>query len=351
MSVFAPPPRRLRDIGAVSSLPPRMEFIMGFPIITPSFLKELTEKLKPMTADEFCDVNITASAVEYVPQLCHAEAVRKLMEEEDILAYNMINLPDEESEQFVNQSRQIINTYPQAKYYWQIRSLFMNVLQNREVNFEKRILLLNYGVKTVQGMMDNGRPELIPKFVDDYTAEGMNHEQIIEYFKSVRPDPGYSLADGISLLKSLSKPNAAYKEVMNTIYKNLGVSGPETLKMADIKKYIGMRKTFSETVSGEKSHYIENIIINYVWSYSIPFSRPEFNFWDHFVFFCSLYNAVKVMLTCFAPDFSDEEFIKAITAFDMALRSSDQNLMKKVIIAVKNAGQSNNGDLAILTLS
>lgn len=328
-----------------------MEFIMGFPIITPAFLKELTEKMKPVTADEFCDVNVTASAVEYVPRLCYIEAVKKLMEEKGILEYNMINLPDEESKQFIAQSRQIIAAYPQAKYYWQIRSLFMNVLQNREVNFEKRMLLLNYGVKTVQGMLDNGRPELIPRFIDDYTSENTDCEKIIEYFKDIRPNPGYSLADGISLLKSLSKPNAAFKEVINTIYKNLGVSGPETLKMTDMKKYIGMRKDFSQAAAGEKAHYIENVMINYVWSYSIPFSNPEFNFWEHFVFLCSLYNAIKVMLTCFAPDFSDEGFAKAISAFDMALRSSDENLMTKVIIAVKNAGQSNNGDLAILTLS
>lgn len=324
---------------------------MGFPIITPAFLNELTEKMKPVTADEFCDVNVTASAVEYVPRLCYIEAVKKLMEEKDILAYNMINLPDEESEPFVNQSRQIIAAYPQAKYYWQIRSLFMNVLQNRNVNFEKRMLLLNYGVKTVQGMLDNGRSELIPRFIDDYTSENTDYEKIIEYFKDIRPNPGYSLADGISLLKSLSKPNAAFKEVINTIYKNLGVSGPETLKMTDMKKYIGMRKEFSQTAAGEKAHYIENVMINYVWSYSIPFSNPDFNFWEHFVFLCSLYNAIKVMLTCFAPDFSDDGFAKAVSAFDMALRSSDENLMKKVIFAVKNAGQSNNGDLAILTLS
>lgn len=328
-----------------------MELIMGFPIITPAFLKELTEKMKPVTADEFCDVNVTAAAVEYVPRLCYAETVKKLMEEKDVLAYNMINLPDEESEQFIRQSEQIIKAYPQARYYWQIRSLFMNILQNREVNFEKRMLLLNYGVKTVQGMLDNGRPELIPKFIDDYTAENANYDEVLGYFKEIRPNPGYSLADGISLLKSLSKPNAAYKDVLGTIYKNLGVSGPETLKMTDMKKYLGMRKEFSLAAAGEKSYYIENVMINYVWSYSIPFSNPDFNFWEHFVFFCSLYNAAKVMLTCFAPNFSDEDFAKAVSAFDTALRASDEKLMAKVILAVKNAGQSNNGDLAILTLS
>ena len=324
---------------------------MGFPIITPSFLKELTESMKPTAADEFCDVNVTSAAVEYVPRLCYENVVKKLIDEKDVLAYNMINLPDNESEHFIEQSKQILDRYPQARFYWQIRMLFMGVLQNRSVNFEKRFLLLNYALKTVQGMIDNGQPNLIPKFVEDYTSEDFDYEKVIGYFKEIRPNPAYSLADGVSLLKSLNKSSAAYKDVLNTIYKNLGVSGPETLKMADMKKYIGMRGEYSKTLSGEKARYIENVIISYVWSYSIPFSNPAFNFWEHFVFLCSLYNALKVMLVCYAPDFADESFVKAVSAFDAALRDSDSDLMRKVISAVKNAGQSNNGDLAILTLS
>jgi len=325
---------------------------MGFPIITPAFLNELKETMKPASPDEFCDINITASAVEYVPQLFRPETVRKLMEEQDIIAYNMVNLPDDKSEQFEKQSRLITDTYPQAKYYWQIRTLFMNILQNRRVNFEKRFLLLNYAVKTVQGMLNGGQGEHIPEFIDSYTADDADYKTVLEYFKEIRPNPGYSLADGVSLLKSLAKPNAACKEVLNGIYKSIGVSGPETLKMADMKKYLELRKAYSLWAEGEKSRYIENVMINYVWYYSIPFSDPSFSIWDHFVFFCSLYNALKVMLTCYyLPDGSDECFIKAVTAFDAALRTSDKNLMGKVIIAVKQAGQNNNGDLAVLTLS
>ncbi len=325
---------------------------MGFPIITPAFFKDFSEQMKPVTADEFCDVNITVSAVEYALRLRYEEAVKKLIEEEDVLSYNMVNLSDEESGQFISRSEEIMQTYPQTRYYWQIRSLFMGILQNRATNFEKRLLLLNYAVKTVQGMFDGAQPERIPEFVDQFTSEGIDYEKVLEYFSSVRPNPGYSLADGVSLLKSLPKQNAAYKDVLNGVYKSLGVSGPETLKMADMKKYLELRKNYSLWVSGEKARYIENVMINYVWTYSIPFTDPRFNVWEHFVFFCSLYNAIKVMLTCYyIPDGSDERFVKAISAFDTALRASDKELMAKVVGAVKNAGQSNNGDLAILTLS
>lgn len=324
---------------------------MGFPVVSPAILKELTEQFKPMQPNEFCDVIVSSAAVEYSPQLSRIEVVKALMKEKNILAYNMSNLPDEQSEQFIEQSQKFIETYPNAQYYWQLKTLFMNILQNRNINFEKRFLLLNYAVKTVQGMVDKGQPDLIPRFVEDFTSADFDYEPVLRYFKEVRPNPGYSLADGISLLKSLNKPNAAYKEVLSGIYKSLGVSGPETIRMADMKKYIELRKKFTELVSGEKAGYIENVMISYVWSYSLPLANPEFTFWDHFVFFCSLYNAVKVMITCYAPDGDDEAFAKAISAFDEAIRASDSRLMNKIIYAARNTGQNNNGDLAILTIS
>ena len=328
-----------------------MELIMGFPVVSPAILKELAEQLKPMQPDEFCDVKVSSAAVEYSPRLSQPEVVRALMKEKEILAYNMSNLPDDESQQFVEESERIIEAYPNAKYYWQLRTLFMNILQNRNINFENRFLLLNYSVKTIQGMADKGQPDLIPRFIEDFTKPDFDYQPVLGYFKEVRPNPGYSLADGISLLKSLNKPNPSYKEVLSVIYKNLGISGPETLKMADMKKYIEMRKQFTDFVSGEKAGYMENVMISYVWSYSIPLASSEFNFWDHFVFFCSLYNAVKVMITCYAPNGDDDAFEKAISAFDAALRASDSRLMAKVILAARNTGQNNNGDLAILTLS
>lgn len=307
--------------------------------------------MKPMQPNEFCDVIVSPAAVEYAPKLCHEQVVRKLINEKDILSYNMSELPDDTSEQFIEQSRKIVSLYPATAYYWQLRTLIMSILQDRRVKFEKRLLLLNYSIKTVQGMTDKGQPGLIPKFIEDFTAPDIDYAPVLEYFKAIRPNPGYSLADGISLLKSLNKANASYKEVLSGIYKNLGVSGPETLKMTDMKKYLSLRKQYSDFISGEKAAYMENVIISYVWTYSLPLSNPELNFWDHFVFLCSVYNALKIMLTCYDPEGDDEKFVKAICAFDTALRASDKKLMNKVIFAVKNAGQNNNGDLAVLTLS
>ena len=72
---------------------------MAFPVVSPAVLKELIEEMKPMQPNEFCDVIVSTAAVEYAPQLCHEQVVRALIKEKDILAYNMANLTEEQSEQ------------------------------------------------------------------------------------------------------------------------------------------------------------------------------------------------------------------------------------------------------------
>ncbi len=323
---------------------------MGFPIVSPTLLNDLKEQLIPLTPEDFCDVAVSVAAVEYIPRLSNIDVAKAYISEKETLSFTMMNMPDEKSADLVAKSQEILRAFPASHYYWQMRTLFMNIIQNRKINLEKRFLLLNYAVKACQGMYDNGQADNIPKFIEDFTSQE-DYSPVLDYFKAIRPNPAYSLADGISLIKSLKKPNAAYKEVINTVYKNLGISGPESLKLIDIKKYIGMRKAYSEAMDTEKSIAIENILVNYIWSNSLPFNIPTLNYWEHFVFFCSLYNAVKILYTCYMPGKEDADFAKAICAFDAALRASDDNLIQKVVIAARNSGQCNNGDMAVLALS
>lgn len=329
-----------------------MEKIMAFPVVTPSFFKELVDTSKPAEEYEsFTDIIVSPAAVEYTLHLSNPDVVRKLMSLEKPIEYKMIPLSEEDSKQFLEQSRRAVEANPNAMHYWQLRILFMNVLQNREVTLEKRILLLNYAIKTVQNMIDMRQAAEIPRFVASFT-QIEEYEKVLEFFKSVTPHFGYSLSDGVSLLKSLTKVSPEYKEVLNTIYNNLGVSGPETLSMVKMDKYIEMRRDFTLDFMEKHSSWIENIMINYVWTYGLPYAcADKLNIWDNYVFFCALYNAIKVMVSCYMPGKTEDDFVKAISSLDDALRKTGKDIVWKMVVAIKNAGQDNNGDMAVLTIS
>lgn len=318
----------------------------------PSFLKELVDLSKPAEeSSSFTEVIVSPAAVEYVLHPRNPDVLRKLMSINMPIAYSMVQMSDEHAAQFTAQREAALAANPTAEYYWQIRTLMMSVLQNKEVTFEKRILLLNYALKTIQGMIDNGQSFQIPQFIATFT-QNKEYSKVLEYFKGIGAVPGYSLADGISLLKSLTKVSPAYKEVLSVIYKNLGVSGPETLNMVDMHKYIEMRRVYTEEFMAEHSHWIENLMVNYVWAYSIPYAcSGTLNIWENYVFFCALYNAVKILVTCYMPGKGEDDFVKAVSAFDEALGKTGSSLVWKMVAAIRDAGQANNGDMAILTIS
>lgn len=324
---------------------------MAFPVFTPSFFKELVDVTGPEeNYKDFSDIIVSPAAVEYVLYLSNPDVVRRMMKEKT-LSYKMVQLTGEKEAPFTESSKAAVEANPIAQYYWQLRSLFMGILQNKELPLESRMLMLNYGVKTVQGMIDQGQPNLIPRFIERFVMD-RDYEKTLKFFDGLSFTPAFSLSDGISLLKSVRSDSPAFKEVMAEVYKNLGVSGPETLNLVDMNKYVKMREKYRDNFLTEHSDWMENILVNYVWTYSIPYAcEDKLNFWDNYVFFCALYNAYKVLMTCYMDGKGEEDFVKAVSSFDAALRKGGFDLVWKMVLAIKNAGEANNGDMAILVLS
>ncbi len=324
---------------------------MAFPVFTPSYFKELVDVTGPEeNYKDFSDIIVSPAAVEYVLYLSNPDVVRRMMQEKTI-SFRMSQLTGEKEAPFIESSEAAIKAAPVAQYYWPLRTLFMGILQNKELPLESRMLMLNYGVKTVQGMIDQGQPNLIPRFIDRFIMD-RDYEKTLKFFDGLSFTPAFSLADGISLLKSVKKTSPEFKEVMSEVYKNLGVSGPETLNMVDMNKYVKMREKYRDAFLADHSDWMENILVNYVWTYSIPYAASDkLDFWDNYVFFCVLYNAYKVLLTCYMDGKGEEDFVKAVSSFDDALRKTGNDIIWKMVLAVKNAGEANNGDMAILVLS
>jgi lysine-N-methylase len=315
----------------------------------PPYLKELTDLNDENAENGDYDIVVTPFTVEYVMFLRNPDVVRKLVSYDGPLSYRITYLPEEEENKYAEEGKRQVMENPITNYYYLIRIMTMKILQDREIVFEKRLLLLNYAFRTMQGMIDKGQHSLIPGFIAEFQEYG-DYNEPLEYFKDVSLNVGRSLYSGIAFLKSLNKKSPAFKEILNSIYKNLGVSGPETLDMADMNKYVSMRAGFDREYMQAKPHYLENIMINYLWTYSIPYTFKEISVWEHFAFYISLYNALKVMLACL-PGIDGEGFVKAVSSFDAALNNTGRDYMKKVVMDLRHMHLDGNGDVAELTVS
>lgn len=324
---------------------------MAYPIITPEFFGELSDKTNPANENVVYNVLITPSAVEYVFPVNQERVIKKLMDIPDVLRYKMTNLKPEHEEEYEKKGQEMIDANPVLKNYWLLKTLTMNILQNRNYVFEKRMLLLNFAYKTVQGMMDKMKDNLIPAFVGDF-LKTPQHDDVIKYFEAVKPNFAYSLCDGLSFLRTMPA-NEELDKVRFTVFKNVGCDQSMRNFKFDENKYLPMKKAYYEDFLKDKEHYIEHVMVNYVWTYCMPYADYSIPLWDNFVFFNTLFNTIKVMLTCYTFDRSDKDaaFVTVIKAFDTSLRSIEGNVVKRVVDANIKEGLATNGDMAILAMS
>ncbi|WP_432649505.1 hypothetical protein [Huintestinicola sp.] len=328
---------------------------MPYPIITPSYFQELAED---KTLEEKVQYNIltSPSAVEYVFPIYQKPLLKKLMSITDVLSFKMTNLKPEHEEEFAKQGAAIVEQYPQLKHYWEFKVLTMQILQNRNFVFEKRMLLLNYAYKTLQGMLDKTEGEEQDKYIATFLRDmnvPKNQEAVMKYFESITPNFAYSLCDGLSLLRALPT-SEEYDKLLETVFASVNCDRAMKEFKFDKDVYMPMKKAYYEDfLKSGREHYIEQVMVNYVWTYCMPYADCTSNLWDNFIFFNTLFNTIKVLLTCatYKAEDKDEAFINAITEFDKALRRTKGSIVKLIAAANAKEGLATNGDMAILSMS
>ena len=121
----------------------------------------------------------------------------------------------------------------------------------------------------------------------------------------------------------------------------------------DASIYRPMKKAYYEDFLKGREHYIEQVMVNYVWTYCMPYADCTSSLWDNFVFFNTLFNTIKVLITIatYIADDKDEAFVEAISEFDLALRRTKGSIVKLIADANVKEGLATNGDMAILSMS
>lgn len=327
---------------------------MAYPIITPSYFQELAED---KTLEEKVQYNIltSPSAVEYVFPIYQKPLLRKLMSIKDVLSFKMTNLKPEHEEQFAKTGAELVEKYPQLKHYWNFKVLTMQILQNRSYPFEKRMLMLNYAYKTLQGMLDKTEGEEQEKYISTFLRDmtvPKHHEIIMKYFESIKPNFAYSLCDALSLLRALPT-SEEYDKLLDKVFAAVECDrAMKEFKFED-NIYMPMKKAYQEDFLKDREHYIEQVMVNYVWTYCMPFADSTSNLWDNFIFFNTLFNTLKVLITIatYNAEDKDEAFINAVSEFDLALRRAKGSIVKLIAAANAKEGLATNGDMAILSIS
>lgn len=329
---------------------------MSYPLIAPDFYKEYSDSWnREEKGDLPCEIIFTPAAAEYVFTLNNVDTVKLLMEHTDKINFQMYKLnPDKERDEAYEKSiKEKLAKFPQLQYYWPLKTMMMNILQRREAAFEVRMLVLNYALKAVQEIIDRNQAEAIPAFVSQFIARE-EYNDVVKNFLQLNRNPGYSMQDGLAFL-DIFNSNEQFGEIMDTIYANLGINKDE--ENVDEKKfseqvtnYLNLKQDFYNDFLKGNGHYIENFMVTFLWSLSMPFADPSMSVWDNYIFFCALFNAVRLLLACYTKGKTKEDLAYAMAMFAYQFHNTPKAIIKNVVQVIKDSGEGNNGDMALLVM-
>lgn len=333
---------------------------MEFSVISPLFFNKLTDPKIKREEELKYTVTVTPSGVEYSFPLMQEEVVRTLISEKEPIAFQARKLKPEQVSKYVKQADKLISTYPFLKHYGVGKTVYMNAVQDRQYSIEKRFLILNFMIKTIQNMMDKGGEEEIAPFVVSF----MNHpdrSDILDNFRSIQPNFAFSAMDALSMLNCLPE-TPKFKKVRDKVFKRAGYAEDRSdfgkKPFEDIKSdYIKIKRWFYEEYlrqgkEDSREYYIENVLVGFIWSMNMPYADFSLDIWDNFAFFNIMFNTLKVLLTLYVTEErGDDGFVEAVCALDEAFRAVSNGLARTTVKALNDRGFNTNGDMAVLAMS
>lgn len=333
---------------------------MEFSVVSPVIFNKLTDKNNPKSAGLKYTVTVTPASVEYSFPLMQEEVVKALIEERGPMVFQAKKLTEKAAEKYIKQGQDLVKKNPLLQHYSSGRSVLMNCIQDRHYSIEKRFLLMNFVIKTMQNMIDQGKDSEVPKFVNSFFSH-TDRSDIIDYFKSITPNFAFSCIDAVSMINSLPA-TPKFKPVKEKFLERLGYAkdGSDLMSRPFEKfqdSYIEMKRWFYESYlkqgkEDSKEYYIENVIIGFIWSMNMPFSDFSKNIWDNFAFLNILFNTLKVLLTVYVTEENgDDGFVEAVCALDESFRAVNNGLVRVTIDSLDKRGFNTNGDMAVLAMS
>ncbi|OOM82147.1 flagellar biosynthetic protein FliU [Clostridium puniceum] len=208
------------------------------------------------------------------------------------------------------------------QYFWDIRLMSINIIQNRSFSIEERLNILKSFYEQIQeknnlqsfddfeALMDNFNDEE----VDYENLKGINFSEDNEFYRRLGD---YELLKNIRSVK-LKECVKEYKAGIlkcNNVFENTASNGEELFSPSDISGYLeNIPKHFKELET--YSYVFENYIVNQIFKDLVPFNKGE-----------SLTESVKALINSY-------RIIKAYV-IGIAINSEEKITGEKIIRVIQ----------------
>lgn len=285
-------------------------------------------------------MNLVNNSVEKNLSTSCPEVVEKLIINTNKIEFNQEIQLIEEKNLYINER---INTNKEGyiKYFWDIRIFTIDLLQNRNLSIEDRLIAIGIVYKKIEELTKNKEIEKIPAILKLYKEE-FERGNIFGNIKKVIISDEVK----ISILNKLiitTSSNHDYIVLTKVLLESMNFNDSQEL----IKNYNLSKRSKYEEFLLEKEYIVENYLVNLAFANVMPFEENS-EIFNKYLEMAVLYSLVKLyLLGTDEKEITEERVIKVITLLSRVI-NHNPTYIKDVVNYINSISDSEMNKLAIL---
>jgi lysine-N-methylase len=237
-----------------------------------------------------------------------------------------------------------------SKFFWDIRMLGLNLLQNRAYTLEERLIVLGIVYKKIEKLNSNDEIDLIPEMLekmDTLIQDGTFKREL----ENIPSNTQFQMV----LAKELTDRKVTegvvserYIECLREALIGLGCIEDVDYEIM-FKKYEENYKEYFTPYFKEKEYILENYLVNEFFKELMPFGYFR-SVWDSYIYMCVLYSMLKMHLIGMGgcnKGLTDELVLKLIQSFSKVV-THNIKYISQIVTLLKDEGYDELPYMAIL---
>lgn len=246
----------------------------------------------------------------------------------------------------------IISSVP-FKFYWDIRTLIISIMKNRNYSVEDRLILLGIAFKHIDELIIANDCDKIPAYIDGLIAACIDDKSMLDGMKDIEPKIVQNVLNFANLLQGISArapmPKEFNQKIQNAygiIYKESNKEGHIVIDVDNVKVDKQLNYLFN-MLSG-REYILENFMLNAMLYLNLPFTDKNLSFWDSYIFICQVYSIMMFLIAGNLTEKSDDEdIVEAFVIFSRCL-FHNEFLRNRILSFIKDNKSTSLGSMVYL---
>jgi lysine-N-methylase len=246
-------------------------------------------------------------------------------------------------------SESVQNINRAQRYFWDLRIMTINLLQNRTYRLHDRLIILGMFLQRVHGCIDRNEVHQIPKVIEEYTII-VNQGVLREELDKIPVQIAVQLELAKEILDQRFPHGVNSQRYMNHIAQflfGLAYTKESTVEEVTARYMEGYEKYYAPFMN-EHEYMLENYLVNYVYKNMFPFSEKDVH--DSFVMLVIHFAMIKLLLIGISrhhKGLNEEHVVDLVQSFSRTVEHSNAYLTK-VHNALKDSELTSMAYMAIL---